>query len=542
MIMIRTISFLTIFFLFASGLKAQDEKAIVTGIKHVTVYPDRAQIDREASLTISAGKSLLKFSGLSPYIDMQSVQVKGFGNFVILSVNHQNNYLQNLEDTPEVKALKGEIESLKQKVEDENASVAVLKEKADFLRANQSILVKSTSFSIDQFKSVIDLYTNNMDQISISRIKKQRLIKDYETRIAALQQQLSDKLNRQHLPAGEILVTVQAERQVQGKLDLSYVVSNAGWYPSYDIRVEDINNPVSIVYKANVFQNSGIEWKEAKLSFSNASPWLSGNVPVLSPWFIDFYTQPAIMIRGVTSFSKKSEVPATAAADNYMNKVRENAPEAARPVVNKRIGETTVIFDVSEPYTVEADGKIRTVEIQSFKTQALYKYVSVPKMAPIAYLTANITDWSQLNLQNGEATLYFENSFVGKSSLNVNEINDTLAVSLGPDNSIVVKREKRKDFTSRKTIGSNKTETFSYILSVRNNKTNMISITMKDQLPVSSNSAIVVEPVELSGGKLDSHTGIVSWELSVKPGETKDIEFGYSVKYPKDKELGLNFN
>ena len=76
--------------------------------------------------------------------------------------------------------------------------------------------------------------------------------------------------------------------------------------------------------------------------------------------------------------------------------------------------------------TVPSDGKIQTVEIQRLTAPAEYKYVTTPKLSQLAYLTANITDWAKLSLQSGEATLYFENSFVGKSNLNVNQLTDTL--------------------------------------------------------------------------------------------------------------------
>ena len=121
----------------------------------------------------------------------------------------------------------------------------------------------------------------------------------------------------------------------------------------------------------------------------------------------------------------------------------------------------------------------RTVKFRQSKysvppRDADYKYVTVPKLSPLAYLTGNITDWAEQNLIGGEATLYFENTFVGKSYLNVNQLKDTLTVSLGNDNSILVKREKRKDFTSTRVLGSNKTETYSFLITVRNNKTNPV--------------------------------------------------------------------
>ncbi len=89
---------------------AQAEKEIKAEIKHVTVFPDRAQIGHETTVALAPGKTILKLSGLSPYIDIQSIQVKGVGDFTILSVNHSNNYLQNLEDSPEVKTIRNQID------------------------------------------------------------------------------------------------------------------------------------------------------------------------------------------------------------------------------------------------------------------------------------------------------------------------------------------------------------------------------------------------------------------------------------------------
>jgi uncharacterized protein (TIGR02231 family) len=536
----RSIILLITIMLAILSLNAQTEKEIKAEIKHVTVFPDRAQIEHETSVSLLPGKSILKLSGLSPYIDVQSIQVKGYGEFTVLSVNHQNNYLQNLEDSPEVKSIRNQIEALQIKVEDETAAISILQQKEDFLVANRAILVKETTFTLEQLKNVMDLYTNNMDQITMTKLKKQRLIKDYNKQITALQKQVADRLGRQQLPSGEILVTVTSEKQVSGKITFSYVVANTGWYPSYDIRVDDIKNPVAIFYKANVFQNSGVEWKDVKLSFSNATPWVAGNIPVLYPWFVDYYNPSQVMIRGIASGARRSQAPIMKEVANAaMMVAEEKGMEAAPVLVQKQIGETTITFDIAIPYTIPSDGKVQTVEIQRLTAPADYKYVTLPKLSALAYLTANITDWAKLSLQSGEATLYFENSFVGKSTLNVNQLKDTLTISLGTDNSILVKREKRKDYTSKKVIGANRTETYSFLLTIRNNKPNQIKITLNDQIPVSSNSGISVDPIELSGGRLNQQTGEIKWDLEIKPQETKQIVLTYSVKYPKDKTVIL---
>ena len=523
------------FLSFILYLFADTEKEIKAVIKHVTVYPDRAQINHETTVDLPAGKTILKLGSLSPYIDVQSIQVKGYGDFIILSVNQQNNYLENLEDLPEVKNIRSQIDVLQLKVEDEKAVISVLKEKEAFLIANRAILVKETTFTLDQLKSVMDLYTNNMDQVTMTIMKKNRLIKDYEKQIAALQKQIADKFGKQQLPSGEIAVTVTAEKAGTGKLTFSYVVTNAGWYPTYDIRVDDITKPVTLFYKANVFQNTGVTWKDVKLSFSNATPWVAGDVPVLYPWFIDFYNPVPIPLRGVAAGVKRSEAPVMAEMAVMDKKMELKEVEVAPVVVEKQVGETTISFDIAIPYSIQPDGKIQTIEIQRTTSPAEYKYVTIPKLSPLAYLTGNITDWAKQSLIGGEATLYFENTYVGKSYLNVNQLKDTLSISLGTDNSILLKREKRQDFTSKRVLGANKTETYSFLITVRNNKANPIKINVNDQIPVSSNSGIDVEAIELSGGKHNSQTGEIKWDLEIKPQETRQLILTYSVKYPKDK-------
>ncbi|MBN1107244.1 MAG: mucoidy inhibitor MuiA family protein [Bacteroidales bacterium] len=517
-------------------------KEIGAPIVRVTVYPDRAQITHEGSADIAAGQNILRLSGLSPYIDAQSIRVSGYGNFTILSVNHQNNYLQNLEELPEIRSIRSQIETLQIKVEDEKSEISVLKEKEAFLIANRAILAsKQGAVTPDQLKAMMDLYTGSMDQVATTILKKNRLIKDFENQITALQNQINDRKGKKQLPSGEITVSVSSTKPGTGKFTISYVVSNAGWHPSYDIRVEDISKPVSIFYKANVFQNTGVDWKDVKLSFSNANPWIAGTMPLLPPWFIDFYVPPqARYLSGraaSVNTARKSEAPAMVemAADAETFKAVEASPVA----VEKQVGETTVSFDIAVPYSIASDGKIQTIEIQRTASPAEYKYVSIPKLSPHAYLTGNITNWAEQNLQSGEVTLYFENTFVGKSFLNVNQLSDTLTLSLGTDNSILVKREKRKDFTSKRVIGANKTDIFSFLITVRNNKATGIKITLNDQIPVSTNSSITVEAQELSGGRLNTQTGEVKWDLEVKPRETRELILSYSVKYPKDRTIIL---
>lgn len=150
---------------------------------------------------------------------------------------------------------------------------------------------------------------------------------------------------------------------------------------------------------------------------------------------------------------------------------------------------------------------------------------------------ARATGWEDLNLLPGEANIFFEGTFVGKTYIDPNNINDTLSISLGRDKRIVVKRQQLKDLTTRKAIGINIREQQSWEISVRNTKSESISITIEDQIPIPKNSQIELGLVDVGGARTESNTGKLTWQLDVPPGETKKVMFKYEVKYPKDKKI-----
>ncbi len=213
--------------------------------------------------------------------------------------------------------------------------------------------------------------------------------------------------------------------------------------------------------------------------------------------------------------------------------------ESAPIPVSVNESTTSFSFDINIPKTVASGGKPEIVELQRLTVPASYVYESVPKLNSTAYLVGNITGWEKYNLLPGESNIYFNNTFTGKGYINTAELTDTLPVSLGSDNNITVKRDRRVDFTSQKLIGANRVETKSFLISVRNNKKQPVDIRLHDQIPLSQNSSIEVSAVELSGGKLDPVTGKIRWDLKISPQETREIILTYTVKYPKNQKVIL---
>ena len=520
----------------ASSLDGQ-EKYIQVPVSHVTVFSRGAQLSGDAAVTLQPGTWEYVAGGLSPYIDPNSIQVRGEGDFMIMGVTHRNNYLENPAESDDISTLRDKVEALQTRIEDEENATEVLKEKELFLKANYDVVTQKSTITPEQLKALIDIYGTNMESVKTAILRKTRLIKEYKEEKEKLDQQLAGAIDRSKMPTGEIVMTLSGSKPVTGKLYLSYVVMNAGWQPSYDIRVDDITDPAVIIYKANIWQNSGVEWKDVKVSLSNAAPMTAGYLPVLNPWFVDFYQEYAlneVVVRGYGSKSRPVAREAKAEEAAMMDL------EATAPLpVTVTESNISFSFDVNVPKTIPSGGKLETVELQRLTVPATYSYAATPKITTSAYLMGYITEWDKYNLLPGESNIYFSNTFTGKGYINTAELTDTLPVSLGADNSITVKRDRRTDFTSQKLIGANKVETRSFLISVRNNKSKAVTLRLRDQLPLPQNSDITVEPVELSGGKQNTATGEVTWDLTVAPRETREVIFTYSVKYPKNKKVIL---
>ncbi len=201
---------------------------------------------------------------------------------------------------------------------------------------------------------------------------------------------------------------------------------------------------------------------------------------------------------------------------------------------------TTTVYEIKEPYTILNDGKTYMADIDGYEVKAQYEYYAAPKVESDAFLTAKIVDWQELNLLPGEANLFFEGTFLGKSLLDVANAGDTLNLSLGKDKGVAVKRTLLKEYSSKRFIGSNKTDTRQYEIVIRNNKQQAISIIVEDQFPISTQKEIEVQDRKYNGAKLDDDSQKITWQISVDSKKENKVGFRYEVKYPKDKTLQLD--
>lgn len=521
--------------LFAMG---QNEKPVDSKITNVTVFLNKAQVTREVKTRIEAGKINLLVRGLTSQLDPESIQVTGKGSFVILGISHQQNFLNEFNIPKGLKILKDSVEQLQKQLLLEQSQKEILNKEEQMLLSNQKIGGTTQNLTVAELKAMADFYRSRLGDIVATRMKQDDKIKKINDRIVKLNNQINNQNELYGRNTSEIVVSISAETGTAIDLDVNYVVANAGWYPIYDVRAMNTKSPLQLSYKANVFQSTGEEWKNVKLKLSTANPNQSGLKPELSSWYLDFYQPIAYGIehrklksapaaRGVNMDTKEEELTSMAAP----------AAESVADYVSTIQTTLNTEFDISLPYSVLSASKPTTVDIRNYEMKSDYTYSVAPKLDNEAFLLARAIGWEEFNLLPGEANIFFEGTFVGKSFIDPNNIKDTLSISLGRDKRIVVKREKLKDLTSRNFIGSNKKESYAYEISIRNTKGESIKVIVEDQIPVSQNTQIEVSVQEIAGAKFNKNTGKLVWELELKPSETKKFTYKFEVKYPKDKQI-----
>jgi uncharacterized protein (TIGR02231 family) len=524
--------------LITGGAKAQIKHK--ANIEHITVFLSGAEIENTAKLTLPQGESEVLFTNIAGNIVQQSISV-GVGNGVIVqSATAQNDYLVSNNLSPKAQGIKDSIDFLSQQNESLSDKKSVLNEQLAVIKENRKVSGSNTGLSVIELQKLLDLINAKMNGLLEEGHALDRKINKTNERLALLNKQLDEERRKDFQPGGQLLVKFYSSIATMANVTISYVTPNASWTPSYDLRVDKINTPVKLIYKANIVQNSGVKWDNVKLSLSTGNPNEGAEAPLMNPWYLSFYqAQPQYGYLNKSSVKFAPSAAATYSEDQ--DGVADKKEEVSRSIGNHVQIDNSGInttFDIDLNYTIPSDGQEHLVAVKDYELPATYRYFVAPKLDRDAFLQARVTNWEDLNLMPASTNIFYEGAYVGQGYIDMRNVKDTLNLSLGRDKKIIVRRENDKNYRSVKTIGTNIRRSYGYTIEVRNTKKENIDLVVLEQFPISNDKDIVIEDKEASGAKINEETGAVQWDLSLKGSELKTLKLNYSVKYPKDKSIG----
>ena len=531
---------------FASTATDDPKQEINSPVKSVILYLNGAEVTHTAQVNLSAGRNKVIFVGLSPQLVSKSVQVNVPADVTILSVSDRANYLSKQEQSTRIKQLKDSADMLNDNLKLLRNDKDAFQIERQMIISNQSIGGQNTGVSVVTLKPTADFFRTRIQEINAETFKLEKKEKTLTETLTKVNQQLNELNAKFNVPTAEVTVLVIVSAKTAANFELKYIVNSAGWAPIYDLKAEDVDKPIELKYRANVFNNSGFDWSDVKIKLSTADPMQSAAQPTMDTWQLDY--EQNVYSSYNSNYSQKTEgylnsIPQSQSQYGAMGIDYDGLAKGKKdiaPVVQYQqiqVSELSAEFDIKNPYSIPSDSKPYLVDITSYTLPATYQHYCVPKIDRDAFLLARITGWEDLDLVEGPANVYYAGAYVGRSHIYTRSTDDTLNLSLGRDRKVIVTRTKQKDLTSTKYIGTNKKESYSYEITVKNNRKAPINIQIEDQVPISKQGDISVEVLEISKAEQDIITGNLKWIFTLAPDERKKINLSFSIKYPKNKTI-----
>lgn len=528
----------------APTLALSNNKDLTTNINHVTVFTEDAQLSRSKYVELKQGENTLRFTNLELEIKPNSIQVFGISGHKDISII-STLFSSEIKPKPGLKKYTKQINDSIETITDDikliDRRINNLKQEKTLILAHAKIEYRKEIDYINLLGSLVKFYresTYEIDQLILKLEKKKR-------KKIALKSEKANRLiekSKQEY-TGIIEAKIYASRPVKQKIKLTYLISGVSWTPFYDIKSKGIKQPLDVSCKATIKQNTGIDWHNVSLTLSTRKPLTLGTIPNVHPWILHFqnsyktYSKSNLIIDQQAISNSHLPLNSSVQLNNNQSSSNSNSyfekfKTATHKMINKEYQSTI-------KYNVSGQNGVAVMELDHFKMETKYKYYAVPKYDKNVYLVAEIETYEQYDLIPAFANIFLDGTYAGKLFINPQVIHSSLELMLGKDSDIIVDRRKINQALEkqRKIIGNIHTTTIEIELSIKNRKNIGIDMIIKDQIPVSNHSDIIVNALKTSKAKLDTTTGTLTWQKHLGPQKSNKYNIKYEVKRPKNKKI-----
>lgn len=532
---------LTLLAPFAANAAEIPTPSVITA---ATVFPTRADISRNAEVSLPQGKHTIVFDGLPAALDTKSLRISGTGAFSIGSIEIKELFSKDFVVEQERK-LRGKIADLSDKRRFVESELKAAETGKTFLenmaKSNAvpqvSVNGKKDALSPDAWGKAWQSLQNGMKSLGRETIEKQIEIRKIDAELSALNKELR-LLSDGAKSAKQIRVNVEASAPAAAKLTVQYQIANASWKPTYEARLNTRNKTVEIMQYGTISQHTGEEWRNIDLTFSTARPIIGTVPPELETRWLNL-DEPVkkrgkMLERGAAVYRNDSSFADT------MDEPSGTAEIAAAEFSGSDFAGT---FAVKGKANVPSDGSEHRFLVGGWSAKADIYAQTVPAVQPAAYVMASTQLNAPAPLLPGTMSLFRDGAFIGDSEMNFLRPNAKLHLSFGQDDKILVKHtiaDFEEDNGGR--ISRNNKITIRTAAAVQNLHKEPLKIAVYDFLPVARNSDIAVKITKdktTAGYETDpdGKVGVIKWESVYQPQEQKTVDYGYTITYPKDREL-----
>ena len=497
---------------------------VETKLTAAAVYRSGCIVRRSGKVSLQKGTQTVRIGGLTAGIDESTLRL-----FVPAGVSGSNGQVEHPtrdEQREALKELTAKVAALQGRIESREKIAALWEANADFSQKE--------SLSVGEMAAYLEKLPERLEALSseIAALKEEKIVLDKE---------YADAKKKAALP----YVTAELSAQEAGEypIEISCREQQAFWNPVYEIHADSETDSLDLRLRAKIFQRSGEDWSGVKLTLFTGNPSVSGTIPEMDPVHLRIYEPPVYKNRAAGG-ARFGAMMKTARADEMVVEECEAMEDAAAPMMAMNAvyagsgtaskGETMTEYALSGSWDIR-DGREIICDIRTDALPCRYHAVAVPKLSDEAYLAAEVATSLLEDMQDTPAAVYLKGAFAGNVVLEPDMTKDNYDLSLGVDETVKVKREQKKKYTSNVLLKGQKKTEYEYEITVSSRKDKTISVTVCDQLPISDEKTIVIEPLELSGAEREEEKGFLRWTFDLAPGETKNVKLAWTVAWPKDK-------
>ena len=493
----------------------------------VTVYPDRATIERISEHRVGPGIDRIRIADLPVGLDRDSVRVRAEGpdglrigalDFEI--VRGEQRVL------PEARALAERIEQL----EAERSAVADrIAARALQLSLLQRVAAPTGEVAPPPGELLAEL--ERLGELADRVYSEQRELRmqqdDLGETIERLRRELAD-LGGEQRDVLALTIAVDAPGAGTARFEIGYTVGGANWRPVYEWRLDTTAATLRLVQSAELRQSTGEDWANASVAFSLARPASGGQLPTLGPWWID-----VIAARPELQRRQFAEAPQALSA--------MEAAGASADVLAAELQTTGLTQRYALPGRIDvpSDNRPRRFRLDEHVLDADLTARAVPQRRDAAW-TFVATDWiGEAALPPGPVQLIQDGASMGRTNFSGAAPGGRIEASFGIDDRIeidveLVRQDRRTEGLLNKTVR----ELREHRWTVSNRHQRRITLSLLGQMPVARDERIDVELTDRSTAPdrrdVDDQPGRMAWDLELDPGETREITFGISVAWPAE--------
>jgi uncharacterized protein (TIGR02231 family) len=515
-----------------------------TPITGVTVFTDGARVTRTGMMAVQPGVSPLVVASLPESADPSSVRVAARGHdLTLLNVEVQRRVATEPR-RESLAQLRADVERWRDAVRELDDADEAERAGLGFLGHLSEAAATALARALSAGRAGYDELTGMAGHLSASTataLGRRREIADRK-RVAqreldaAVERLAGAEQPREPAVFSAVWVVLEAAAATEAEVELTYHVAGASWRPLYDLVLD--GEKLKVSYLAEITQRTGEDWPEVTLVLSTTRQGLRQTLPELSPWYIGRPRPPRVL--AARAMSAASRPSAAGAKESFGGEAEGQwVAQAALPEAKFLAAEpgrsesgAGLVYTVARPLAVPGDGGPHKTLVASSEADARLDYLTVPVLAPEAYLRATVTN-APLLLLPGQARIFHGSQFVGETYLDSVAPGEEFEVQLGVDDQIKVERKLRRRTTSKAVIGSTRTIDIAYEITVENHRDRKATVSVHDHIPVSTDGDIKVRPRETTPAPASTDDlGELTWTLILPAGESSAIRHRFTVEHP----------